>query len=213
MEGKAKDLTQRSQRKGGGKSEEERRFTAETQGAQRKEEARAKPRATAGRFDEAEPAATNLKLRSAAWLKCRGSLQSQTQRGGVAESLASWGAALRTGAAGSQDESPCRAIHKQRLWRVSPISWWNSPIGRLAFPGNQFNCEEPAGRRRYEWRPSAQLGAAVPRRLIRAGEAYWARIVGTAPARNRVRTRSLSLWRATLNRTSWPGWSLAISAL
>jgi len=31
MEGKAKDLTQRSQRKGGGKSEEERRFTAETQ--------------------------------------------------------------------------------------------------------------------------------------------------------------------------------------
>ena len=31
-----------------------------------------------------------------------------------AESLASWGAVLRTGAAGSQDESPCRAIHKQR---------------------------------------------------------------------------------------------------
>jgi hypothetical protein len=42
---------------------------------------------------------------------------------------------------------------------------------------------------------------------------YCARIVGTAPARNRVRTRSLSLWRATLNRTSWPGCSLAISDL
>ena len=38
-----------------------------------------------------------------------------------AESLASWGAALRTGAAGSQDESPCRAIHKQRPYRVKSI--------------------------------------------------------------------------------------------
>ena len=31
--------------------------------------------------------------------------------------MASWGAALRTGSAGSQDESPCRAIHKQRPYR------------------------------------------------------------------------------------------------
>ena len=34
---------------------------------------------------------------------------------------------------------------------------------------------------------------------------YCARIVGTAPARNRVRTRSLSLRRATLKSTSSPG--------
>ena len=45
------------------------------------------------------------------------------------------------------------------------------------------------------------------------GGRYCARIVGTAPAKNKVRTRYLSLWRANLNRTSSPGWSLAISAL
>jgi hypothetical protein len=63
---------------------------------------------------------------------------------------ANWGAALRTDSAGPQDESPCRAIRKQRPYRgrarmfggyfvtismsrvmvtVSPIIW--SPPGRV----------------------------------------------------------------------------------
>ena len=46
-----------------------------------------------------------------------------------AESLASSGAALRTGAAGSQDESPCRAIHKQRPYRGR--AWWGYRGDRL----------------------------------------------------------------------------------
>jgi len=36
-----------------------------------------------------------------------------------ADIVASWGAALRTGAAGSQDESRCGAIHKQRPYRAA----------------------------------------------------------------------------------------------
>jgi hypothetical protein len=36
--------------------------------------------------------------------------------------VASWGATLRSRTAGSQDESPSRAIHKQRPYRVSPKS-------------------------------------------------------------------------------------------
>jgi hypothetical protein len=36
----------------------------------------------------------------------------------AAHARASWGAALRTGAAGSQDESRCSAIHKQRPYPV-----------------------------------------------------------------------------------------------
>jgi hypothetical protein len=35
-----------------------------------------------------------------------------------ADVVASWGAALRTSIAGSQDESRCSAIHKQRPYRV-----------------------------------------------------------------------------------------------
>lgn len=41
--------------------------------------------------------------------------------------------------------------------------------------------------------------------------AYW--VAGTAPAKNRVRTRSASPRRATLNRTSSPACSFAICAL
>ena len=54
-----------------------------------------------------------------------------------AESLPSWGAALRTGAAGSQDESPCRAIHKQHPYRGSVWrgyrgrAWWGYRGDRL----------------------------------------------------------------------------------
>jgi hypothetical protein len=36
--------------------------------------------------------------------------------GGVVNARASWGAALRTGTAGSKDESRCSAIHKQRRY-------------------------------------------------------------------------------------------------
>jgi len=36
-----------------------------------------------------------------------------------ADSVASWGAALRSRTAGSQDESRCNAIHKQRPYRGS----------------------------------------------------------------------------------------------
>jgi len=39
-----------------------------------------------------------------------------------ADIVASWGAALRTGTAGSQDESRCRAIHKQRPYRIVDAS-------------------------------------------------------------------------------------------
>ena len=34
------------------------------------------------------------------------------------DARASWGAALRTGAVGSQDESRCSAIHKQRPYQL-----------------------------------------------------------------------------------------------
>src|SRR5271169_4683023 len=39
--------------------------------------------------------------------------------GGAADSVASWGAALRSRAAGSQDESRCSTIHKQRPYPAS----------------------------------------------------------------------------------------------
>jgi hypothetical protein len=45
-------------------------------------------------------------------------IQVQLLRAGAADILASWGAALRTGTAGSQDESRCSAIHKQRPYRA-----------------------------------------------------------------------------------------------
>ena len=38
-----------------------------------------------------------------------------------AYSVASWCAALRTGAAGSKDKSPCGAIHKRRPYRIKSI--------------------------------------------------------------------------------------------
>src|SRR5271168_127453 len=57
-----------------------------------------KPTATAARFDETEPAATNSTATSKA------------------------GAALRSRTAGSQDESPCRAIHKQRPYQCKTNS-------------------------------------------------------------------------------------------
>jgi hypothetical protein len=41
---------------------------------------------------------------------------------GSFDNRASWGAALRTGTAGSRDESPCRAIHKQRRYRQAAFS-------------------------------------------------------------------------------------------
>jgi hypothetical protein len=47
-----------------------------------------------------------------------GSMQRLARRG---EIVASWGAALRTGTAGSQDESRCSAIHKQRPY--GPGNW------------------------------------------------------------------------------------------
>jgi hypothetical protein len=64
---------------------------------------------------------------------------------GNADILASWGAALRSRAAGSQDESRCSAIHKQRPYRgsrvdvvagglLSPIEDWRSQ-GRHKFQG------------------------------------------------------------------------------
>jgi hypothetical protein len=40
-----------------------------------------------------------------------------------ADARASWGAALRTGAAGSQDELRCSAIHKERPYRIVIQAW------------------------------------------------------------------------------------------
>jgi hypothetical protein len=68
-------------------------------------------------------------------------------------------------------------------------------------------------------RPSAATAASrrtphgfgLPSGRLSSQSVYCA--AGTAPARNRVRTRSPSPRRATLNRTSWPGLSLAISFL
>src|ERR1700685_2945637 len=64
LEGKAKDLTQWSERKGGEKSEEERRFTSETQRTQRKATVTEKHRQRLGglvRKTRDEPAATGSK--------------------------------------------------------------------------------------------------------------------------------------------------------
>jgi hypothetical protein len=47
----------------------------------------------------------------------RGRRERPRQTGSEVDIVASWGAALRTDAVGSQDESRCGAIHKQRPYR------------------------------------------------------------------------------------------------
>ena len=78
--------------------------------------------------------------------------------------------ALRTGTAGSQDESPGGAIHKQRPYRVSAsVAGWGdeTPIRRLAFPGGtlrfgaadsqgESRCSESTGKIAYATLPAIE---------------------------------------------------------
>jgi hypothetical protein len=52
--------------------------------------------------------------------------------------LASWGAALRSRTAGSQDESPRRAIHKQRPYHSRIMLLEQGSTGKIAYAAVQF---------------------------------------------------------------------------
>jgi len=62
--------------------------------------------------------------------------------GGAVDIVASWGAALRFRTAGSQDESPGRAIHKQRPYKFNGKEPARRP-STLPLAGSQ---DEPARR-------------------------------------------------------------------
>jgi hypothetical protein len=65
----------------------------------------------------------------------------QRRVGGARDIVAIWGAALRTGTAGSQDESPCRAIHKQRPYR----DCYGVSVVQLNEGAAAVNCQDLAG--------------------------------------------------------------------
>jgi hypothetical protein len=91
----------------------------------------------------------NERRRAAMWTRARRAVP--LRRCSQVDIVASWAAALRSRTAGSQDESRCSAIHKQR---PTLDSWnrgghrWRSDDCRYKFK-DSTECREPARCRRW----------------------------------------------------------------
>src|SRR5271170_5264140 len=123
--GKSKDLTQRAQRKGGEHRESGRDPSAGMKQNRRHQDDDAWRIAGVGEGHDRMPG-TDSKTKEPARRRRYenpgaqpGVLCHEDRRRGNVDARASWGAALRSRTAGSQDESPCRAIHKQRPYGVN----------------------------------------------------------------------------------------------
>jgi hypothetical protein len=133
---KARDLTQRARRRGG--AHRERQELPQRRGERREMRERSFSRIrgirmTAQWAEARKPAAHELR---------------RTRFGDEVDVQASRGGALRSRTAGSQDESLCSAIHKQRPYRVgSEAEFWN-PRQRQERPQRRRKRREKPNQKR-----------------------------------------------------------------